>query len=458
MPARILLIDDDRFARQLYGDYLQASGFEVETAGTGEEGVERLDAGRFDVVVTDMLLPGLDGLGVLGESRRIDPDIGVVVITALDMVDPAVRAIKSGAFDYLVKPVSPEALQLSVTRCLEYRGLLNENAGLRRHLSLSQAAARIAGANRRDRAARMTVEALVAHASASLAILVERTPGAPPRLVASAGGLIPDPWTLETAVTTSLARLADADSARAPAPAREGAPLDDGHAYRILSTDEVLVCALVYPAAGASLEDEDLRVAQFLLRHTTQALSAIERLESAESLAYLDDLTQLFNGRYLHRFLDRLIGGADRELVPFSVLFIDLDRFKEVNDTHGHIVGSQLLNEVGRVLRGSIRETDVAVRYGGDEYVVILPETEARDALRVAERMRERIARHVFLSREKKSLSITASVGVACCPEHASDKKTLIDLADQAMYRGKRGSRNVVYLAAPDDVPLAGDA
>lgn len=455
MAPRILLIDDDRFARQVYGDYLQAGGFEVETASTGEDGVALLEHARFDVVVTDMILPGLDGLGVLAEARRLDPDVGVIVITALDMVDPAVRAIKSGAFDYLVKPVSPEALQLSVTRCIDHRLLLQENADLRRHLALSQAGARLAASSRRDRALRASAEALLAHAGAALALLVERRPGATPHLLASAGTPLPDPWALETAVSRALDALGAGEGpAPAVAPACETPALGEGRVFQVTSPGEATVAALVYPAHGATLDPGGERTAAFLLRHTGQALVAIDRLETARSLAYLDDLTQLFNARYLDWFLDRLLGGPDREQTPFSVLFIDLDRFKEVNDTHGHLVGSQLLVEVARVLRAAIRETDVAVRYGGDEYVVVLPETGPEKALRIAERIRERIAGQPFLAREQKRLLVTASVGVACCPEHATDKKTLVDLADRAMYRGKRGSRNVVYLAAPDDPPV----
>ena len=120
---------------------------------------------------------------------------------------------------------------------------------------------------------------------------------------------------------------------------------------------------------------------------------------------------------------------------------MDLDHFKAVNDTHGHLVGSRLLVEVGRVLKGCVRERDIVVRYGGDEYVVLLRNTDSGGALKVAERIRRTMENHHFMPREGISLSLTTCVGVASFPEHARDKATLLDMADRAMYRGKRGTR-----------------
>jgi diguanylate cyclase (GGDEF)-like protein len=164
----------------------------------------------------------------------------------------------------------------------------------------------------------------------------------------------------------------------------------------------------------------------------------------------MDDLTHLYNMRYLHLVLDREVKNAQQTDGTFSLLFMDLDHFKAVNDTHGHLVGSRLLVEVGRVLKGCVRERDIVVRYGGDEYVVLLRNTDSGGALKVAERIRRTMENHHFMPREGVSLSLTTCVGVASFPEHARDKATLLDMADRAMYRGKRGTRNVIYMAAVD--------
>jgi diguanylate cyclase (GGDEF)-like protein len=176
----------------------------------------------------------------------------------------------------------------------------------------------------------------------------------------------------------------------------------------------------------------------------------VGRLKQVEHLAYLDDLTHLYNTRYLDVALDRELAGGR----PFSVLFMDLDHFKAVNDTHGHLSGSRLLVEVGRVLRSCVRDEDVVVRYGGDEYVVLLVGIDSGGGLKVAERIRRAIEDHRYLSREGARVRITASIGLASFPEHAQAKAEILDFADRAMYRGKKSTRNVVYMASKDLPPI----
>jgi two-component system, cell cycle response regulator len=142
--ARILLVDDDTLARTLYGDYLTAAGHGVTAVPDLERAQRALAADRYDAVVTDLILPGGDGMEILRYARERYPGIEVVVLTGLDKVDPAVRAIKSGAAEYLVKPVAPEALAHAVRRALNTRQLLAENASLRRHVALLETGQRIA--------------------------------------------------------------------------------------------------------------------------------------------------------------------------------------------------------------------------------------------------------------------------------------------------------------------------
>jgi len=188
--------------------------------------------------------------------------------------------------------------------------------------------------------------------------------------------------------------------------------------------------------------------ATYLTRHLGLALRTLGKFAEVEDLVYLDDLTHLFNSRYLELVLDKEFRNASKSERPFSVLFLDLDYFKSINDTHGHVVGSKLLVEVSRVLKNCIRDNDVACRWGGDEYVVLLRGTDSGGALKVAERIRRAIESHRFLAREGFSLTITTCIGVAAYPEHAQDKNTLIDFADRAMYRGKKGTRNIIYMAS----------
>jgi diguanylate cyclase (GGDEF)-like protein len=188
--------------------------------------------------------------------------------------------------------------------------------------------------------------------------------------------------------------------------------------------------------------------ASFLTRHLGLALRNLGKFAQVEDLVYLDDLTHLFNSRYLEVVLEKEFRSSVTTERPFSVLFLDLDYFKSINDTHGHVVGSKLLVEVARVLKNCVRDADVVCRWGGDEYVTLLRGTDSGGALKVAERIRRSIETHTFLAREGFAISVTTCIGVAAYPEHALDKTTLIDFADRAMYRGKKGSRNVIYTAA----------
>jgi diguanylate cyclase (GGDEF)-like protein len=214
--------------------------------------------------------------------------------------------------------------------------------------------------------------------------------------------------------------------------------------------DEGALLGAVVVLGEAELTPAAAEAAAFLCRHLGIALHNLGRLQQVEHLAYLDDLTHLYNTRYLDVALDRELSGGR----PFTVLFMDLDHFKAVNDQHGHLSGSRLLVEVGRVLRACVRDDDVVVRYGGDEYVVLLVGIDSGGGLKVAERVRRAIEDHRFLSREGARVRITASIGLASFPEHAQTKSEILDFADRAMYRGKRSTRNIVYMASKDLPPV----
>lgn len=191
----------------------------------------------------------------------------------------------------------------------------------------------------------------------------------------------------------------------------------------------------------------------FFYRQARFALLNAERGAQTQNLIYIDDLTKLYNSRYLNVVLDRELKRSERYRNFFSVLFMDLDFFKRVNDAHGHLVGTRVLVEAGNVLRQCVRETDTVVRYGGDEFVVLLVETKAEEALLVAERMRRMVQEMLFGNALGLDIRLTISIGIAAFPEHATTKQHLLNLADQAMYRGKDSTRNVVYLAGAQNVP-----
>jgi diguanylate cyclase (GGDEF)-like protein len=175
------------------------------------------------------------------------------------------------------------------------------------------------------------------------------------------------------------------------------------------------------------------------------ALDNALRMRRAQALTVTDDLTQLFNSRYLSEVLRREGKRAVRTRQPLSLLFIDLDGFKEINDTHGHLYGSRALVEAGNVIRECARETDVVARFGGDEFAVVLPDTPSDGALVVADRIRERIATYLFLGTEGYNFRLTVSAGVATLPDCVPTVDGLLQAADDAMYwvkaHGKDGTQ-----------------
>ncbi len=209
-----------------------------------------------------------------------------------------------------------------------------------------------------------------------------------------------------------------------------------------------LVCLDTAPAAREPrLPAATLEAVQRVLEPAALALDSATRVERAEALSVTDDLTQLYNSRYLALVLRRETKRASRSGRPLSVLFIDLDGFKAINDAHGHLAGSRALVEAAVVIRGCARETDIVARFGGDEFSILLPDTGMEGAVAVAERVRERIAAHGFLDVEGIGIHLTGSVGIATLPEVATSAEALLQAADQAMYWVKDHGKNGIKVA-----------
>ena len=190
------------------------------------------------------------------------------------------------------------------------------------------------------------------------------------------------------------------------------------------------------------------------------ALTNSLRIADAERLSLTDDLTKLNNARYLRQFLVNEIKRARRYHSKVAAVFLDLDDFKRVNDMHGHLAGSHALMEMASVILPSVRDTDSVVRYGGDEFVVILPETGADEARRVADRIRSKIERHRFTGGRHLDFSLSASFGIAVFPDHALSPQQLVACADTAMYEAKAAGKNcirVMSVEATSDRPNRSD-
>jgi diguanylate cyclase (GGDEF)-like protein len=200
---------------------------------------------------------------------------------------------------------------------------------------------------------------------------------------------------------------------------------------------------------GRPFEESELARARIVLGHAEIALQNAERFNQAKERAFIDDVTELYNARYLMAATEHEIVRAKRYGSELSVLFLDLDRFKLVNDRHGHLVGSRALRQLARVLTQCVRQVDTLARYGGDEFTVLLVDTGLEGAHSVAERIRRTVAETPFEGgRGGGSLALTVSVGISTYPIHGRTREALLDAADKAMYRAKSLGRNRVCSAS----------
>jgi diguanylate cyclase (GGDEF)-like protein len=207
------------------------------------------------------------------------------------------------------------------------------------------------------------------------------------------------------------------------------------------------VIELINCVGADGFSQRDLALLEALADYAAIAIENARHVQRIHELTITDDCTSLYNARHLNFMLDTEIYRSHRYSFEFSLIFIDLDHFKSVNDTHGHLVGSKLLAEIGEAIKSHCRLIDLAFRYGGDEFVLLLPQTSKENALGVANRLHALIRETVWLKDAGLNVRITASVGVACYPADSRTKAELLHLADEAMYLVKNTSRDSVAAA-----------
>ncbi len=225
----------------------------------------------------------------------------------------------------------------------------------------------------------------------------------------------------------------------------------NGHTYvlvpiKSVKTHEPIAYLILHQVLSVKPEKVMVKISRdisYMEKHIGFAMQFWE----AQQMSLHDDLTNLYNQKYMMPVLESEIAQAQREQSKFTVLFMDIDYFKAVNDTRGHWVGSKLLVEVSRILKANLRRCDYAFRFGGDEFVVVLPQTDTEAAIPAAERFRNAIEKTNFII-DGEELQLTLSIGLACFPDHARTYKDILQIADAAMYSGKIKSRNIVFVAS----------
>lgn len=445
--ANILVVDDERFFRELYQQLLEEAGYQVEVCADGDAAVERMTRGGFDLVLTDMVMPGLDGLGVLKAARALPNPPEVILITGHASLDSAIESLKNGARDYLIKPFDESELRHLVKTCLDQRRLLDENQQLKTQIRLFQSG----------------------QALSSLIDIELLLPQALERLQRELGGGKGFGFLLNQGGATRFHGLLGIESEQArDIPELLYDIFQQQESFHLLQEREreLLADTVVRSDAVGLLPlkvDGELRGGVLLydapalasqatipvdsLHYLTEQIAIgfdnACRYQSAQDLMHTDDLTGLYNHRYLQIALDHEVRRSERYGLQFSLLFLDLDHFKSINDRYGHLSGSAALKEVGELLRRCVREVDTLFRFGGDEFAAILVDADANTSRVIAERVRQAIEEHVFLEEQQTPSRLTVTAGYATYPTDAEDQEKLLDLADQAMYDGKL-VRNVI--------------
>jgi len=420
----LLIVDDDEMNRYTLARRLTRDGYgRVAMAGDGNEALAAMRQDRFDLILLDIMMPVLDGFGVL-EAMHADErlkSIPVIVISAHDDLANVVRAIELGATDYLTKPFDPILLRARVRACLERRRLQGE---------LESALA--------ETRATLEISPVATFFMKRLKVVWTNAMGnqllgyGPAELVGQ-----------------STRKLYLSEDEYRNLIAKAEAVLKSGAVFRgdvhLRRKDGKVILARM--AAKAIAPWDMQKGVVWTLEDVTEQRADAARIAF---LAHHDQLTGLPNRLLLADRVKIALAQTQRSKLQCAVMFLDLDRFKTINDTLGHAVGDELLIEVARRLRSQVRDSDTVARLGGDEFVVVLPGIKARDDVeRVAEKIRASLAAPYTLG--SHNVNTTPSIGVALFPDHGDNADALFKCADEAMYDVKGSGRNAYrfYGAAP---------
>lgn len=450
---RVLVVDDSRFHRELARDVL-ASRAEVVCCEGALQALAVLEQGAFDLVISDLTMPDLSGLELLERVQRRTPGTEFVIVTANATVESAVHALRKGATDYLQKPVRAADLILCLERALVRKRLIAENQRLRGELALYAAARTLASTLDVDEVFALALEIAGRAVGRSCGFALFQRPDLTDSIGVHTEGLPEREGERLRALISGGKRI---DWTAYPAVARvergplhellRAAGLPEGPALvvplRGEESDAGLLCLLEAPVG-----EETLAHLAVVAAHAGVALRNAERYRRARDRAFVDDATDVYNARYLLEALDREVRRSERYGNELSILFIDLDRFKLVNDSHGHLVGTSVLRQLSRLLTQSVRQVDTVARYGGDEFTILLSDTGERGARVIAERIRKWVADNAFEAEGGRTLRLTCSVGLSTYPAHGRTREALLDAADKAMYRAKSQGRNRVCSAS----------
>ncbi|MGK5087791.1 diguanylate cyclase [Bdellovibrionota bacterium FG-2] len=454
---RVLLVGNDpkqtEYFSELIGDVAPSN---IDVLNRVESSGQWIEWSSYHLVVIEA--PDWEeGRSLLEQIKSLSPVTGVLLISDDASVEHAVSAIRLGADDYIQKPFKIEAFQLSVRRCLDRKDVFAEDQKASSFFHLLNSCQLVSASLDQDKIFSI-VKSYFAHELNSdySAIYVLKNKDSV-RLESERDSDRALEEVMDIAVCAQCPFSEMIEKSETFRFVERGQLTPGYFVFRFRCAGDVdYFCVCLSPhkpggqkgldgTEGAEAFEGRIRMLNAQLEVTGRN---IESFAGVQQLVFVDDATGLYNTRYLNQVLDREIEGhlttGNR---PFAVLFIDVDHFKKVNDTHGHLVGTKILNELGGRLKGFVRGSDIVFRYGGDEFVAVLTPCDLETAKNVAHRVLRLVAEQPFAEEQGLNLHLSVSIGVAVFPLHARSKKEIIDAADRAMYDAKKRSRNSVTIA-----------
>ncbi len=459
MTAQILVVDDVPANVKLLEAKLAGEYYDVLTAKDGHEAIKVAQEKKPDLILLDVMMPGIDGFETCKRMKKDESisHIPVVMVTALSEQADRVRGLDSGADDFLTKPINDMALFARVKSLVRIKVLLDE-------LRLRDKTSAQMGVD--------TAHSFTADITGARVMLVDDDPVQAKQINAKLEGTVHVTWVQDPSQATQKAvsgsydlilvsaMLTDEDGLRLASKIKSVDELRHVPIIVMVDEDDAKMMVKVLEVGFNDYLRVPVEKNEMIARIKTQIRrkryqdALRSNYQQSVSMAITDALTGLYNRHYLNTHLENMVKQAQGDRKPLGLLIMDMDHFKQVNDTHGHDSGDAVLKQLGEIIVNTSRSTDLVARFGGEEFVVLMPDTAFPAQREAGERMRQKVEAREFKLPNGQTIKKTVSIGVSYLKLNVPDSPAdLIKRADEALYMAKNGGRNKVHTC--DDVTEA---